>query len=250
MPKKDPVIDAQIHSGRREKLRQSLLKFGLHTFNETQVLEFALGIAIPRMDTNPAAHRLMNTFGSLNAVIEAHPDKLKKVEGIGEQAAFFLYFLRQFVTYSTNLKSSITNIKTPQCAVSYLRDVMATYSTEEFVVLCLDKSGGILLREQIRGTINRVNVDVRSILDSVMRVNATAVVLAHNHLGESATPSAADIHLTRLVVNLLSPLEIDVVDHIIFSKDTHYSFTESGLIKIFKQEHKAYATSMSFEELL
>ena len=63
---KDLETDKQIHHGRREKLRALFLKYGLESFNEVQVIEFALGLSIPRIDTNPAAHRLINKFGSLN----------------------------------------------------------------------------------------------------------------------------------------------------------------------------------------
>ena len=90
----DTKTDSQIHHGRRGKLRKRIENYGLHTLNETEVLEFALGIAVPRVDTNPLAHRLINTFGSLDGVINAHPDKLKKVAGVGEQTACFLYFLK------------------------------------------------------------------------------------------------------------------------------------------------------------
>jgi len=248
---KDTAIDKQIHHGRREKLRKSFLDFGLVSFNETQVLEYALGLAIPRLDTNPTAHRLINTFGSLNGVIDAHPDKLREVSGIGEQAAIFLNFLKQFVTYyQRKARDTNTKIITPAQAIEYLREVMKTYSTEQFVLLCLDKSGAIILEQTTTsGDLDKVDINLRQIVDITLRVKTASVIIAHNHLGENANPSDADIMLTRWLVNILSPLGVKVIDHIIFSATgLVYSFNNHKLIDIFAKEHKSFALSRDFEE--
>lgn len=241
---KDVAVDAQIHHGRREKLRQLFNTHGLSAFNETQVLEYALGIAIPRIDTNPTAHRLMNAFGSLDGVIGAHPDKLSKVDGVGTQAAHFLHFLKQFVTYYLKTEKTTKKIKTSLAAIEHLRDVMKTYSVEEFVVLAMDKDDNLLLQQQISGSLNRVNINLRDIVDVVLRVKSASVIIAHNHACENVNPSAADIHLTRAIVNLLTPLEIDLMDHLIFCKtDAVYSFQKSGILNILKDEQRKFATT-------
>lgn len=248
---KDDAVDKQIHHGRREKLRKSFLDFGLVSFNETQVLEYALGLAIPRLDTNPTAHRLINTFGSLNGVIDAHPDKLREVSGIGEQAAIFLNFLKQFVTYyQRKSRDRNAKINTPSQAINHLREVMKTYSTEQFVLLCLDKSGAIILEQTTSsGDLDKVDINLRQIIDIVLRVKTASVIVAHNHLGESPSPSDADIMLTRWLVNIFTPLGIQFVDHIIFAAgDAVYSFYEHKLLEVFKREHKSFALSRDFEE--
>ena len=248
----DPITDAQIHHGRREKLRQSYLKYGLASFNPTQVIEYALGLAIPRIDTNPTAHRLMNTFGSLNGVIDAHPDKLRTVAGIGEQTAIFLNFLKQFVTYYQNsAKNTNIKIKRPVEAVEYLREVMKTYSTEQFVLICLDKSGSIVLEDTITsGYLDKVNLNMREIIDQILRVKSVySVLIAHNHLDNNVAPSDADILLTRAMVNMLTPLGMNFMDHIIFgSENTSYSFHEQKVLDIFKREHHSFAVSRDYEE--
>jgi len=247
---KDPKIDAQIHHGRRRKLRQSFINYGLHTFNETQVLEFALGMTMPRIDTNPTAHRLINTFGSLDGVISAHPDKLRKVPGVGEQAACFLRFLKEFVIYTMAVGKKDKKIQTPAEASEILREVMAAYPTEHFMVLCLDKSGSVILRQNVRGNLDKVDVNLREIIDAAFRVNAASVVCAHNHLDGRINPSDADIHLTRTLVNVLFPLGINLLDHIIFGEGKEYSFARSGILDLFRREHKAYAVSKDFEDVL
>jgi len=252
MPKiKDEETDKQIHHGRREKLRASFLKYGLETFNQTQVIEFALGIAIPRIDTNPTAHRLMNRFGSLDGIIEAHPDKLQEVPGVGTQAAYFLSFLRQFVTYATKAKQTATHLRNHHEVVNYLAPVMQTYSTEEFTLLCLDKNGKILLQEQIHGNMNRVDINLRELVDIILRVKASGIIIAHNHIDGGTNPSECDIAFTRIIVNILAPLEINVIDHLIFGKGDQekiFSFA-TALLPLFKKEQKSYANSRDWEDM-
>lgn len=241
----DKSTDEQIHAGRREKLRASFQKYGLETFNETQVIEFALGMAIPRIDTNPTAHRLMNTFGSLDGVISASPVKLKSVAGVGEQAANFLHFLKQFVNYYTSIerKKEEQIIKTPTDAVEALRSHMDLCDTEQFLVLCLDARGAVLLYQNVRGSIDKVDINVRDIVDIALRVKSASIVFAHNHPNNNVNPSSADVALTRAFVNVLTPIGIKIVDHIIFAKDSHYSFTQSGVMDILRREHEDFVNS-------
>ena len=248
---KDPKVDAQIHHGRREKLRESFEKHGLHTFNETQVIEYALGFCIPRVDTNPTAHRLMNAFGSLSNVVDAHPSKLKNVEGIGHNAAYFLSFLRQFVTFYMARKPATKKIQSNADAIEYLREVMKTYATEQFVLIALDKGGNILHEDQVKGTLSRVNIELRDVVDMILRTRATAVVLAHNHPDDSASPSDCDIMFTRCIVNMLTPLNIQLIDHLIFSKtDDVFSFRDQNYLELFAREHKKYFRSKDYETML
>lgn len=227
------------------------MKHGLSAFNQTQVLEYALGLVIPRIDTNPTAHRLINTFGSLGGVIDAHPDRLRSIPGIGESAAIFLNFLKQFVTfYQNNVRDTKIKIKQPAQAIAYLREVMKTYSTEQFVLICLDKSGAIILEQTTTsGDISKVEVNLREIVDIALRVKSAAILIAHNHIDNNVAPSDADIMLTRYLVNTIMPLGIEVVDHIIFgSEGANYSFHEQKILDIFKREHRSYVISKDFED--
>ncbi len=75
-----------IHDGHREKMRNRFLTAGLDAFADHEALELLLYYAIPRRDTNPTAHALMERYGSLSAVLEAPAEDLRKVEGVGESA--------------------------------------------------------------------------------------------------------------------------------------------------------------------
>jgi DNA repair protein RadC len=233
----DPNTDKQIHEGRREKLRLTFQRYGLETFNEVQVLEFALGMVIPRLDTNPAAHRLINIFGSLDGVISAHPDKLREVAGMGTAAANFLHFLKQFVGYMLSIERKNEKITNPSDAVRSLQNIMKTYPVEHFIIVCLDKTGTILLHNTVLGDIDKVDINLREVADLVLRLNTYSVVFAHNHLNGKVNPSDADMILTRRLVNILLPLGVNIIDHIIFAGEKNYGFFTSGVLDTFKREY-------------
>lgn len=237
-PTKD-ALNAQIHAGRRQKLRARFLRDGLDTFNECEVLEFALGFGIPRVDTNPAAHSLINKFGSLRAVVDAHPTDLQAAYGIGENAAVFLNFLKQFTSYLAKQEIKQTKINTPQQAVDYLRPLMQTYAVEQLLIVCLDPAGNVKTVDTITNNeLDMVHVNLRDLITLVTATKTAKVLIAHNHLNEDPSPSVADMQLTRRLTATLHTLNIDFLDHLIFAGAKYYSFARSGVLDAFKTESK------------
>ena len=224
-------LNQQIHNGRRKKLRARFLDNGLETFNECEVLEFALGFCIPRIDTNPAAHSLINKFGSLQAVIDAKPADLTKAYGIGEQSAVFLHFLKQLTSYLTKQTVSNAKITTPQSAIDYLKPLLRTYTVEKFVVVCLDNAGKVKKVHNITNNeLDMVHINMREIISMVTATKTAQVVLAHNHLNDDPQPSINDMQLTRRLALTFQNLGIKFLDHIIIAGDNDYSFHISGLL--------------------
>ena len=103
-----------IHQGHREKMRQRFLKSGLEGFADHEALELLLYYAIPRQDTNPIAHRLMDRYGSLTAVLSAPAEDLKKVEGIGESAAVLLKVAGQ-IGRKARLADAVAELSHDRC---------------------------------------------------------------------------------------------------------------------------------------
>jgi DNA repair protein RadC len=231
-------INRQIHLGRREKLRGRFMREGLTSFSESEVLEFALGFCIPRIDTNPTAHRLLNKFGNLKNVLDASPTILRGVTGIGENSAVFIAFLKHITGYMAMRNLKHAKIKSIQNAVDYFRPLMKTYTVEEFILLCLSKDGTILLMETFTSNdISKVNLNMRQLLEMLLRVNTANAIVAHNHLGDNPAPSNADLLLTRQLARGCLALGIEPVDHLIFAGEKYYSFAEKGIISAFKTEY-------------
>ncbi len=231
------TLNQQIHAGRRAKLRTRFLTDGLGTFTPSEVLEFALGFVLPRVDTNPAAHSLLNRFGSLTAVVDAKPADLQDAFGIGEQAAIFLSFLKQCHTYLAKQAVTTVKLSSPGRAMRYLRPLMKSYSVEQFVVVCLDKADNVKSINAVTNhELDKVYLNVREIISLVTAQKAAKVIIAHNHLNECPDPSVADMNTTRRLAKLFHLLDVDLVDHLIFAGDRTNSFTEHGIMQVFKTE--------------
>ena len=219
-----------IHEGHRQRLKERFLSSGLDTFTDVQVLELALFYCIPRKDTNPIAHALLEHFGSLSQVLEASVEELQKVPGIGENTALYLSMLTQIGRYylvDRTQREKILNT-VDKCG-AYLVPYFFGRSVETVFLLCLDAKCKVLCcREVGEGSVNSAGISVRKIVETALGVNATTVVLAHNHPSGLALPSAEDVQTTRRVAAALNAVEIQLADHIVVADGDYVSMVQSG----------------------
>jgi len=227
----------QLHKGHRERLRLRFLKEGLDSFEDHQALELLLFQAIPRLDTNPIAHRLIQRFGSFSAVLEADPKDLASVEGVGENAAVFLSMIPQITRryFHDRVKHSRKPLNNSEAAAEYLVPLMAGRSEEVFYVICLDSQLRVLYPALIsEGTVKDALVHPRHVAEAAVRHKAASVILAHNHPAGSVKPSTHDHKLTRNLVQALGGINVHVVDHIIVAGEQIYSFSREGTLPVYE----------------
>jgi len=227
----------QLHKGHRERLRLRFLKEGLDSFEDHQALELLLFQAIPRFDTNPIAHRLIQRFGSFSAVLEADPKDLASVEGVGENAAVFLSMIPQITRryFHDRVKHSRKPLNNSESAAEYLVPLMAGRSEEVFYVICLDSQLRVLYPALIsEGTVKDALVHPRHVAEAAVRHKAASVILAHNHPAGSVKPSTHDHKLTRNLVQALGGINVHVVDHIIVAGEQIYSFSREGTLPVYE----------------
>ena len=219
-----------IHKDHRQRVRERYLKEGLDGFSEVQVLELLLFYVIPRQDTNPIAHRLINRFGSLHQVLEAPVEELEKVEGIGPNAALLLSLITAVArVYAVNRTEKQKILRTIEDCGEYLKSFFIGRRSEMVYLLCLDAKCKVLgCREIGEGSVNSANVPIRRIVETALGLNATSVVLAHNHPSGIALPSGGDVLTTHRVAAALSTVDIVLVDHIIVADDDYVSMVQSG----------------------
>jgi DNA repair protein RadC len=237
--KEDPADHCRspLHSGHRERLRSRFLGEGLDGFEDHQVLELLLFQTIARLDTNPVAHRLMQRFGSLSAVLEADPRDLASVEGIGSNAAAFLSMVPHVTRryFHDRVRHSRKKLNTSEAAAEYLAPLMAGRPEEVFYLICLDSQLKVLYPALIsEGTVKDALVHPRHVVEAAIRHKAASVILAHNHPAGSVKPSSHDHKLTRHLVQALGAIEIQVVDHIIVAGEQIYSFSREGMMPVFE----------------
>ena len=222
-----------IHSGHRKRLKERFLKSGFAGFEDHEVLELLLFYCIPRRDTNLIAHNLIERFGTFAQVLDAPISELKKVDGIGENAALFLSVLRQASGfYQINRNAKNKALTSTEAYGRYLVPYFSTQRREEVYLLCLDAKCMVLCCRKVGdGSINSTSISVRKIVEIALAANATSVVLAHNHPSGIAIPSAEDIATTKLVANALMMVDVVLNDHIIVADDDYTSMLLSRLYR-------------------
>ncbi|MFZ4857506.1 MAG: RadC family protein [Desulfuromonadaceae bacterium] len=222
-----------LHTGHRERLRRRFLEEGIDSFEDHQVLELLLFQVLLRGDTNLVAHRLIQRFGSLSAVLEADPQDVASVEGMGAKAAVFLAMIPQVTRryYHDRVLRDRPKLNSSAAVAEYLIPLMAGRPEEVFYVLCLDSQCRVVYPALIsEGTVKEAAVYPRHVVEVAIRHRAVSVILAHNHPAGTSTPSPQDHHLTRLLVQALGPLDIKVLDHIIVASNNAYSFASEGVL--------------------
>ncbi len=227
----------QLHAGHRERLRTRFVREGLDGFEDHQVLELLLFQAIPRSDTNPIAHRLMQRFGSLSAVLEADPKDLASVEGVGSNAAAFLSMVPQITRryFHDRVRHSRKKLNTSEAAAEYLIPLMSGRPEEVFYLICLDSRLRVLYPALIsEGTVKDALVHPRHVVEAAIRHKAASVILAHNHPAGTVRPSSQDHAITKRLVQALGAIQIQVVDHIIVAGQQIYSFQREGTLPVFE----------------
>ncbi|MBE6934043.1 MAG: DNA repair protein RadC [Ruminococcaceae bacterium] len=219
----------KIHSGHRQRLKKRFLEEGLDHFDDHQVLELLLFYCIPRQDTNPIAHALLEHFGSLAQVMEATPAELQKIEGMGESSAAFLALLNAFCRYYfVRRTSSGVSLNTIEQCGTYLIPFFYGRRNETVYLLCLDAKCKLLCCKEVgEGSVNSAAVPIRRIVEMALGANATSVVLAHNHPSGMAIPSDEDQLTTRKLAVALSAVDIELVDHLVVADDDYVSMRQS-----------------------
>ena len=218
-----------IHEGHRQRLKDRFRREGLDNFDELYVLELLLFYCIPRKDTNPIAHRLLEQFGSLTAVLEASPEELEKVEGITTSASTFLSLITQVGRYYQVRRAEPGDIlrTSDQCG-NYLMPYFFGRDTETVFMLCLDAKCKVICCKKVgEGNVNSANIPIRRVVEMALSANATSVVLAHNHPSGLALPSADDVQTTLRVSAALETVEIALADHIVVCGDDFISMAQS-----------------------
>jgi len=222
------------YHGHRQRLRDRFLKDGFKGFAPHEVVEILLTLAIPRRDVKKAAHKLMDRFGSVKGILDAPVSELRQVLMRSQVAPVALKIIREAADlYLQQRAEEQVSLSTPDALYDFWRSRIGSLNYEVFQVAYLD-SGYRLLKDGVdtleEGTIDRAAVYPRRVMDAALRRNAAALVFAHNHPNGNINPSEQDKLLTRALVLAAETLQIKVIDHVIVSNDTVFSFRKEGLI--------------------
>ncbi|MFZ7090830.1 RadC family protein [Primorskyibacter sp. 2E233] len=216
----------------RARLRERFLIGGADALPDYELLELVLFRAIPRRDVKPLARELLETFGDFNGVVSAPIARLQQVKGLGDAVVTELKIVEAAahrLARSRVIRKHL--LSSWDALLDYCQTAMAHGDIEQFRVLYLDRKNVLIADEaQARGTVDHVPVYPREVVKRALELNATAMILVHNHPSGDPTPSHADIEMTEQIRLAADALGITLHDHLVIGKSRELSFRAEGLL--------------------
>ncbi|MFC2007617.1 DNA repair protein RadC [Chloroflexota bacterium] len=227
------------HQGHRKRLRQKFLKSGLSGFHDYEIIELLLSLGTPRRDCKPLAKEAIKRFKTLRGVLEASPQDLQQIDGIGPHSYFGVKLVqevaREFLREKILGKPFYTSSRE---VFDYLYHAMRDLKKEVFKVLYLNGQNQIIdTADLFEGTVNSSAVPPREVIEGAIKNNAVSIVFVHNHPSGNPEPSTQDRELTRELVYAGKVMRINVLDHIIIGDNRYFSFAGEGLIEEYELDY-------------
>ncbi|NNF24258.1 MAG: DNA repair protein RadC [Rhodobacteraceae bacterium] len=216
----------------RKRLRTRFMDGGAAALPDYEMLELLLFRAIARRDVKPLARLMLDTLGDFGRVISAAPERLARINGVGEAVIVELKLVEAAAQRLARARVMQRHIVDSWDSVlDYCHTTMAHRETEQFRVLFLDRRNVLIAdEEQAKGTVDHVPVYPREVVKRALELNASALILVHNHPSGDPTPSEPDIEMTRQISEAAAVLGLTLHDHIIIGKERELSFRASGYL--------------------
>lgn len=219
-------------SDHRSRLRARFRDGGAAALPDYEMLELVLFRAIPRQDVKPLARLLLDSFGDFNRAITASPARLALVKGVGDAVITELKIIE--AAAQRMMRARVMHqpvLSSWDALLDYCHTTMAHRETEQFRILFLDRKNVLIAdEEQAKGTVDHVPVYPREVVKRSLELNASALILVHNHPSGDPTPSDADISMTHHVQDAAQVLGITLHDHLIIGKSREVSFRAAGYL--------------------
>lgn len=216
----------------RKRLRQRFMQGGADALPDYELMELVLFRAIPRKDVKPLAHDLLDLFGDFNRIMTAPVERLRETPGIGDAVITEFKIIEAAAQRLARARIMQKHVLSSWDALlDYCHTTMAHRETEQFRVLYLDRKNVMIADEQqAKGTVDHVPVYPREVVKRALELNASALILVHNHPSGDPTPSQADISMTDQINAACGVLGLTLHDHIIIGKAKELSFRAEGFI--------------------
>ncbi|NOD90087.1 MULTISPECIES: DNA repair protein RadC [unclassified Ruegeria] len=216
----------------RKRLRERFMAGGSAAMPDYELLELVLFRSIPRQDVKPLARALMDAFGDFNRVLTAPEERLRQIKGVGDSVVTDLKILEACAHRMACARVMQRHVISGWDALlDYCHTTMAHRETEQFRVFYLDRKNVLIAdEEQAKGTVDHVPVYPREVAKRALELNASALILVHNHPSGDPTPSQSDIDMTNRIQDACSALGLTLHDHLIIGKSTELSFRSEGFL--------------------
>jgi DNA repair protein RadC len=230
-PKKDS-------DGHRSRLREKYLKSGFAGLHDYEIVELLFTLVIPVRDCKPQAKEAIRRFKTLRGVLEASPEELQEIKGIGPKSMFGIKFMHELAGEYLKQKSLARPVcNSSQEIFDYFYHTMRDLKKEIIKIVYLNSQNQILaIADFNQGTVDSSHIYPREIMEGAIKHHAVSIVIVHNHPSGNPQPSLADISLTRNLVIAGASMQIKVLDHIVIGDNRFYSFAGQGMLQKCEEE--------------
>lgn len=227
-------MSAKSQEGHRRRLREKLIKSGISGFHDYEIIELLLTLGTPRKDCKQQAKEAIERFRTLRGVLEASPDELGRIKGIGLHNIFGIKLFQEIS--ERYLKDKIIGkkiqLKSSKEVYDYLFQSMQKIKKEVFRVMFLDGKNRLIEVESLfEGSLTSSVIYPRELIGRAIKYNAASLIFIHNHPSGDPDPSPSDKDITKDLVFAGNLIQIKVLDHIIIGNNKYFSFADEGLIE-------------------
>ena len=212
--------------------REKLLARGPQSLADAELVALLLRTGVRGASALDLGAALIDRFGGLHGLLHAEAGALRAIKGLGPakyaELAAVLELARRALAEQMRER---TMLDSPQAVGDYLRLWLGGQEVEVFAALFLDTRHQLISALELsRGTLAQTSVYPREVVKQALALNASAIVIAHNHPSGVTEPSAADRALTERLKSALGLVDVRMLDHFVVTRDQVFSFAQAGLL--------------------
>lgn len=223
-----------LHGGHRERMRKRALNTDFNGFQEHELLELILFYALPRVNTNNIAHQLIEEFGDISRVLDASPSELASVNGLSSSSTVLISLMRDLCRYYTSSTHSSVKFSSTDELKQYFLDYFSDNNSEICLILSVD--GDFKLNSTLNYPTEALispSFSVRLLAETILRGRMERIIIGQNHPDKPPIPCDENYAVTRLFAETLTPLGVEIYDHIICGQNTAFSMRQKGAFSFF-----------------
>lgn len=222
----------KIHTGHRQRVKEKALEAGIEHWHYHEVLELLLMYVVPYKDVNPLAHELIDTFGSLSAVLDVGYEQLMKVKGVGHETALFLSLLPEFfLKYTASKNVDLPVLDSSHKLVNYFRSIDRVRNTERFYIFCLTSQKKLTKIVKFDSEIiSAINFSLTDFSQKVAFAANKSIIIMHTHPSGVTNPTELDVMATERMIEAADAVGVKIEDHIIVTDTEFFSFLDNHMM--------------------
>ncbi len=216
-----------------DRPREKLILKGKESLSDAELIAILLGSGNTDESAVGLAKRILVSINNnLNKLGKLTVADLTKFKGIGEAKAISIITALELGRRRRLKEASILpKITSSKAVFEQMQPILGELQHEEFWILYLNNSNKILDKsQQSKGGLTGTLVDVRLVLKKALELNATGIILCHNHPSGKLKPSNSDKILTNKLKTAAETMDIKVLDHVIITENDYFSFADENLL--------------------